>query len=372
MTVAAALLVGALVLGACGEDSPTGPTLDSCGAPPYFTELPVPASVIEAVPVVGGVDAPGHTLPTDHGAFFINSPDIPVKAPGDMTIVGVGRSRQLEGAGAGHVDYAIYFQACQEVSGWFGHVVALAPSLSSIEFGNCRTYSTPFATIEACEGREIDIQVRAGEEIAVASYVVDFGVEDERVSNFFISPERFGGWGVATVCMWEYFDEANKAVLFSKLRDLRRPDVEPVGEPRCGTMEVDVPNTAKGIWVDPAITGPLQADETRHMALVDYPYRPQMELALSLGLDELGARLAVVERRTSGRVNRAFEEVTQDGQIYCYGEPVDGFAPASWFLEVTSSTSLRMELIEHGPGESPCTADPSTWSFTSAAVTMVR
>jgi hypothetical protein len=368
--------VGLVVfLGTCGGDSDsiTGPGAESCGPAPLFTALPVPADRIRAIPVVGGVDGPGHTLPTDHGAFFLDGFDIPVRAPADMTIIGLGVVRDVEGGVPGSEDYAIYFQVCQDLSGWFGHVVALAPSLdpSNIQFGNCRTYSTPFATVETCEARPVSIQVVAGQEIAFGSGVVDFGVVDQRVTNFYISPHRFNGPSHA-VCMWEPFDAANKAILFSKLRDLRRPGIEPTGEPRCGTMEVDVPATAKGVWADPSITGPIQADETGYMALVDYPYRPQLELALSFGPDALGARLAVVGRSTTGRVNRAFEDVTQDGLIYCYGPTVEGFAPSSWVLQLTSATAIRIEHVEHAAGESPCADDPSTWSFGPAAVNMVR
>jgi len=329
---------------------------------------------LRAVPVVGGVDAPGHTLPTDHGAYFLDGVDNPVRAPADMTITSLRRVRYSgSGVTPGAEDYAIFFQVCRELTGWFGHVVALAPRFSpaTLEYDECRTYSTGFADLEACEAHNVDMQVRAGDDIATGAGVVDFGVVDQRVTNFYISPHRFGGPSHA-VCMWEPFDAANQAILFSKLRDLRRPEIEPIGEPRCGTMEVDVPNTAKGVWADPALTGPIAADERGYMALVDYPYRPQLELALSLGPESLGARLAVVERRTSGRVNRAFEEITQDGRIYCYGPPVEGFAPSSWYLQLTSATAIRMEHIAHGPGESPCADDPSTWSFGAGAVTMVR
>ncbi len=365
------VLIG--LAGACGGDGVTAPEVEACGPAPYFTVLPVPAARIVAVPVVGGVDAPGHTLPTDHGAFFLDGPDIPVKAPGDITITALRRNRYSGGGEPpGTEDYAIYFQVCRELTGWFGHVAALAPGLAAqaIEWDECRTYSTPFTTIEACSAN-VNIDVRAGAEVATGSFVVDIGMEDTRVTNFYISPQRLGGPSHA-ICMWAPWDDANRAVLFTKLRDLRRPDVTPTGEPRCGTMEVDVPSTAKGVWVDPAMTGPIQADETDVMALVDYPYRPQMELALSLGPESLGARLAVVERRTSGRVNRAFEDVTQDGLIYCYGPTVPGFAPSSWLVQLTSATALRLEHIDHAAGASPCNADPATWSFGPAAVTMIR
>jgi hypothetical protein len=137
-------------------------------------------------------------------------------------------------------------------------------------------------------------------------------------------------------------------------------------------MEVDVPGSVKGVWAETGVTDPLGGDETRYMALVDYPYRPQQELALSHGPDALGARLAIVPRETSGRVNRAFESVTDD-RIYCYGPGVrPSSATSSWFVEKTSDTALRIEWVTHPGGASPCGEDPESWQFSAAAVAMVR
>ncbi|MEX1256749.1 MAG: hypothetical protein WEG36_03925 [Gemmatimonadota bacterium] len=195
---------------------------------------------------------------------------------------------------------------------------------------------------------------------------------DERVTNFYISPYRFGGPNHA-VCMWEQFDTANQAIFFSRLRDGLRPEVEPTGEPRCGTMEVDVAGTAKGVWAETGVTGPVADDERRYIALADYPYRPEQELALSLGPESLGARLAVVARETTGRVNRAFEAVGNDGLIYCYGPQVNGFASSSsWLLRLTGAAELRIEHLMHAPGASPCEDDPASWELSGAAVSMVR
>lgn len=137
-------------------------------------------------------------------------------------------------------------------------------------------------------------------------------------------------------------------------------------------MEVDVAGTAKGVWAEQGVTEPLAGDETRYIALVDYPYRPQAVLALSLGPAALGGHISHVPRRTSGRVNLAFELVTPDGLIYCYGPDIGPWSVGSWFLSLTSGTELQIEHIGHGPGASPCDDDPGTWSLGGGAVSMVR
>jgi hypothetical protein len=273
-------------------------------------------------------------------------------------------------------DYAIFFQVCGELRGWFGHVTSLAPAFTakSIDWGDCETYSTSDETVEGCSRSGLDVKFRSGELLGTGGaaggfLAIDFGMIDQRVDNFYVSRGRHPTDRFHAVCMWEQFDTGSQQILFSKLRDLARPQVAPAGEPRCGTMEVDVPNTAKGVWAETGVSGKAGGDETRYITLANYPYRPQEELVLSLGPTTLGARTAVVSRQTTGRVNRAFEQVTADGQIYCYGPDSNS---TSWLVSLTSGSALRIEKQDHPSGASPCTADSSTWSFSASAVSMVR
>jgi hypothetical protein len=320
------------------------------------------------------VDAPGHTLPTDHGGLFFTHAGVTLLAPGDIAVTSLRRVRYTgPDVPPGQEDYAIFFQVCKEVTGWFGHVASLSARFSpaSVDYGDCSTYSVIWATVEACEARGLDIEVSAGEALGTSAGVTDVGMRDERVTNFYVSPWRFGGPNHA-VCMWDQWDATDREFLLSKLRDVVRPSVVPSGEPRCGTMEVDAAGTAKGVWAETSVTEPVSGDDTHYIALVDYPYRPQVELALSLGPESLGAQVSFVSRQTSGRVNLAFEQVKPDGRIYCYGPDTGPGAAGSWLLSLTSETALRIEHIPHGLGETPCGDDPDTWSFSANAVSMVR
>lgn len=378
-TIGAAMLLAAVAgLDACGDgDSITGPQAESCGSGPYFSVLPADPAALASVAIFGGVDAPGHTLPTDHGGLFFTHGDVTLRAPGDIAVTELRRVRGTgPDARPGDEDYAIFFQVCEELTGWFGHVASLSERFSpaTVDYRDCRTYTVISGTVETCEARNLDIKVSAGADLGTSAGVTDVGMRDARVTNFYISTWRFGGENHA-VCMWEQWDATNRELLFSKMRDGLRPEVVPEGEPRCGTMEVDVAGTAQGVWAEPGVTEPLGGDETRYMALVNYPYRPQAELALSLGPASLGAHISIVTRRTSGRVNLAFDQVTPDGLIYCYGPDVGPWGaayPGSWLLELTSATEVQMERIAHAPGESPCADDPDTWSFSGNAVSMVR
>jgi len=370
--------LAALIVGPC--DGPTGPLSEACGAPPYFTVLPVAPEDIDGITVVGGLGAPTHTLPTAHAGMYLARAGVPVRAPGAMAVTGLRRTTYVVSPNRqGEQDYAVEFRVCREVTGWFGHLTALASTIPTdqLAWTGCQTYSTADETVEACSANPRDLVLEAGADLgtgglsAALGLGLDFGLLDSRVRHFYAAPHRYPENTFHAVCPWERFDAGSQALLFAKLRDLSRPAVVPAGEPRCGTMAVDGLGTAKGVWAEADVTGPVAGDERRYITLADYPYRPQDELALSLGPQDLGAAVAVVPRQPTGRVNRAFEEVTADGVVYCYA-PVAPGAVASWLLALTASEALMIERVSHGAGASPCGAPPTTWSFGGGAVRMVR
>ena len=74
--VPAVLLSMATLLGVCGGDSIVGPAAEACGPQPYLTVLPVTEAELSSVPVFGGLDAPGHVLPTAHGGLFLTRENV--------------------------------------------------------------------------------------------------------------------------------------------------------------------------------------------------------------------------------------------------------------------------------------------------------
>jgi hypothetical protein len=373
-----------------------------CGPLPYFTVLPVPAANIAWVDVIGRLGAPSQTLPKGHTGAMLNTMGTPVVAPGNITIDRLRRVRYLASPfREGEEDYAIFFRVCKDVTGHFGHVITLDGSTfpADIPWSNCQTGSTSDETIESCEIDGGGMAVSAGQPLGTAAGMVgmalDMGLIDERVSPFFASPGRYPGNFKHYVCPFEYYDEAGQSAFFSKLFDPANPGPPPPGtveprlpkpadpsnplpgeEPRCGTLEVDVAGTAQGVWAETAAPLSVASEQHRFITLANNPYRPQTELALSLGPDALGAGVFRAPRQTSGRVNLAFDQVTGDGVIHCYfpsglsgpGSQQD----ASWFIALQANGSLKIERVAHGEGSSPCSAEPSTWAFGGNAMVMVR
>jgi hypothetical protein len=368
-----------LWLTACGGgEELVGPASDDCGPPPYFTELPVSLADFGFIAIWGGLGAPGHTLPTAHAGFALSTEGATVRSPGSLQVTRLRRVRYLASPNRqGVEDYATEFQVCKQVSGWFGHITSLASTFQvpDSRWGDCQTYSTTTETVESCSATLDRVTLTPGQAIGTGGHSIalglmglDFGLRDSRVHNFYVSPSRYPPDTFTSICPWDQFTPTLRDQLYAKLRDGGRPGVVPSGEPRCGTMEVDVANTAKGVWVVQGAT-PQPGNETDYATLANYPYQPEAQLAMSLGPATLGARVAVVTRQGAGRVNRAFEQVTSDGQVYCYGPDVSR-PTTSWLLGLTAPTTMRMRMVNHALGASPCLSDPSTWSLTGAVSLM--
>lgn len=369
-------IIAFTTVGACNSPTDEG---EPCGLPPYFTVLPVALSDLNAITVVGGFGAPVHTLPTTHAGIYLARPGVTLRSPGTIEITKLRRVTYLTSPRRqGASDYTVEYRVCREVTGYFGHVTTLSASFptASIDWGECEQYSTVDETVQNCFARPDGIMLAPGEVIGTAGMSntvlgLDVGLLDARVTNTFVSPHRFPDPWLRAICAWDQFDAASQTLLYSKLLDPSRPLTLASGTPRCGTMNVDVAGSAKGVWAEQGVSGTVAGNETRYITLADYPYRPQENLTLSLGPATLGATVAVVPRLTSGRANRAFEHLTTDGVIHCYGP---GLAQPllSWFVALGANATLSIERRPHASGASPCLADPSTWSFSASRVTMVR
>src|SRR5262245_60682315 len=349
------------------KGGPTGLAADRCGTGPFFTTSPVAIGDINGIVVIGGLGAPGHVLPTAHAGFYLRTVGAQVVAPGNIQIDRVRRVRYLASPNRqGVEDYATEFSVCADVSGWFGHVTSLASSIIVPQnaWRECETYSTPTETVEACTAALNNVRLSAGQPLGTGGYSIalglmglDFGMRDRRVNNFYVMRSRFNMDMFQSICPWEQFESSIKAQLYTKLSDASRPNMVPAGEPRCGTMEVDVANTAKGVWIL-AGTNTVPGNETNFIPLANYPYRPQKDLALSPRPTSLGASVAVVARQNSGRVNRAFEQVGSDGLTYCYG-PDAAVPTSSWLLSMSGANGLRVRQVTHAINASPCAGDPA-------------
>jgi hypothetical protein len=169
------------------------------------------------------------------------------------------------------------------------------------------------------------------------------------------------------VCPWDLFVEDARALLLSRVGvgSQRR-----IGDPPCGTMEVDRPGTAEGIWIEESQAGVrTSGDESPYVTLTRDVLRPAERLLFSIGPPALGpgAYLAA----TAGA--RPFDQVGPDGSITCYEVQPGVFRPAGSprvsFLVALSADRLRLQKRED---EHACDGDPATWAFGPTTLSFVR
>jgi hypothetical protein len=366
-------------LAACGGVDLVGPANEGCTTAPLFSVSPVAMPDIELITVVGSLGAPGHTLPTPHAGFYLATEGAVVRAPSAMQILTIRRTTYVRSPNRqGVQDYSTYFQVCKDIGGWFGHLTTLSASIPiSDGWKECKTYSTNIELVEMCTATLKRVTVTSGQELgtsglskALGLMGLDFGVTDSRVDNGYVANWRHSDNTRKAICSWDRFEPGVRAQLYAKLKDPSRTSSVAAGEPRCGTMQVDVANTAKGVWAPPSATSRLQGDESAYITLANNPYRPEDQLALSLGPPTLGAAVAVVARGSAtGRVNRPFESVTADGVVYCYGPDLQR-PGVSWLLSMTGPNALSVKRVDNFTS-SICSAPASTWSI-AGATTFVR
>src|SRR5712671_3530150 len=105
------LIVIGVLAARCGKN-PAAPDAN-CGSGLSFTVLPVPFSAISSATPIGWMGPPGHTIPTDHGGFYVAGTGITLSSPGPFRITGVRTSHYLASTfRTGQSDYTVNGNLC--------------------------------------------------------------------------------------------------------------------------------------------------------------------------------------------------------------------------------------------------------------------
>jgi hypothetical protein len=365
-----------------GSLPPASLSLGSCGtSTALFTVPPVALADVNGWVPLGNLAPPGHLFPTDHQYLYVNSPENPatirqvtVVSPGAITITQAHRTHY---SNSNTYDYAFTFYPCDDVRGEFGHVTTIAPAILD-RMGafdqQCDSYTlNTGVTFSNCYTRPITVKLAAGDTIGTTagqgtSFALDFSLFDRRTPTIlFANPSRWiadqsGLDHRHTVPASDYFAEPARSAIRARLGSFdgkRLRTVEPLG----GTIAVDVPGTAQGVWINAA--QPLYP-EGSHLGLVPDNVDPS-RLAVSMGTSQPGfsAGLYMVTPTSSGLVNRHPSQITNDGNVYCYEF---GNSLGVLFVQLLDASTLR---VEGRQVVTTCAAE-QPWTFGPAAFTYVR
>ncbi len=352
---------------------------NSCGSrSAFFTVEPLDPDAYTEIDPLGATNPPAHTFPTVHTYMMLTDKSDPstVYTPGNLTITDVVFMDNLT---EGSTDYSLSFSLCAEVTGYYDHVTSLTKDLLDRvgSFSGCRTYSDGVSDYKRCE-KKVSIKINAGTVIGYAggskvkSAALDLGLRDTRVTPItYVNPGRLVNTDqLYVVCPYDYFKKGEvRNNIFAKLRKAR------TAEPVCGTVALDVPDTAQGKWYPQGTTNPGEQD---NMALVPSNKNPGIGV-LSVGNGAAGGDAFYFDFTSSGSINVSFDDITPDGNIYCYdnlrnrpsslesghSDPLQGYL----FLQMTGKRSLKIEWVQQNGS---CPADPNTLSFSGAAVVFER
>ena len=339
----------------------------------FFNTSPIVIADLYALTPLGSLNPTGHIFPTDH--IYLNvirsqtEPNAPAKikvfSPGYVRIIQIISSEHLS-ASPPFTDYDIEFYPCKEIFARFGHLTSLSKKIISqlgISDKNCQTYRTGGGDYKHCT-KNVDIELKAGEEIGTvggfqgAAAGLDFWLADYRTEKIkYANPSRWGGHSLYISCPVDYFTGDIRKKLYGQFKDFRGKSrtIEPI----CGTIEQDVAGTAQGAWF---VKGTKQTyPEDQNLALAHDNVNP-LKGAFSVGtsLHSLRSGVYYFDPKNSGFVNRDFQDVLPNGNIYCYDSLAQRFSNPSQtriILQLTSPATLQIQ----GQQFESCGAGP--WSF---------
>jgi hypothetical protein len=367
--------------GGASTDSSHGTA--SCAGNAIFNTSPIALnSVVGWVPL-GNMEPTGHTFPTDHQYLYLANPTpgstvtVPVVAPADMTIWMLYQTSGSES------EYTIWAQSCAQVIMRLGSITALSSDLLAAAGPinqSCSTSSPSLGSTNTQCQVNLSYNVKAGQPIgsitSTTPYALDFWLWDSRVTPIhFTDPAKFttgpytGFLESNIVAASDYFTGAISAQIGAKIGAFDGSQARTASPPG-GTIAVDVDRTARGYWFNPAQAYP---PETYQAALAPDNITPATTEVISLGASQVntGGLRDAFTPVSSGLVNRAFEQVTADGNIYCYQGIAENTAGATRvvLLQMLSASSLKIEQL--ASNLTSCAA-AQPWTFSTLAFTYSR
>ncbi|MBN1781052.1 hypothetical protein JW948_08020 [bacterium] len=340
----------------------------------FLTVLPIEPEAISLFVNLGHMSHPGHTLPSDHGGFYLTDYSVsePFLCPADMILT---HWDVMEYLNTGTSDYTISLSANRDrFIITVGHLSDIHPSIRSVTPENaeaqCEEYSIGSDRFRHCL-HWLNIPVHAGDTLGTAGgrlpWGIDFGVFDKNRRIEFASDRFDDSLYPYTVSPLDYFTDEICDHLIPKCGDYLCgwPAIRtkaPIG----GTVDYDVPGTAQGLWFRSAdsLAG-LSAD----IALVYHNVDPDIPVfSIGLFFQDLPAGPYQFTPADTGIVNRLFNKVVPDGRIYRYDIHYDCSADPSMryvmLLELLDDTHMKIEkqIPDAGP----------PWRFTEDALHFER
>lgn len=337
---------------------------------------------------LGNLGPPGHTFPTSHMYFGVESirgevgegpfgdgqtfPPNPVYAMADSELVFINVSNvttSLSGQEESYQEFGFDIAVCEGLRVRYGHVGPVSDrilaSFADLDGFNCNAYSTGAFAVDSCTYSP-DLRFVAGEQLGFnsgRSAALDIGAFDITTESIdFLHPELVGEEARGAVCVLDLYPEDQRSAMLQLLGDnngLRTAD------PICGVLNYTVPGTLQGNWFNDIETF---TQEDKNIAFVYdevLPDVPVISIGFVPGIDSAAHRFVP---RDAGEVNLPFVEVEAGAGVYCYQDFMDDFGrpgPATHLLvEVPEPGQLLVQAIDGVDcGDGPWQIGPDATEF---------
>lgn len=195
------------------------------GGVAQFTVVPVDVTVRDSLTALGGVNPPGHTIPTDHVYFYQGSLST-------LNPFGAGAPRTVRAPATGTV--------LQILPGALGEV--------KVDFIVTPTFQYYLDHLVPRTGLAVGQVVNAGEVVGTSNETLDLGAFDYSTTlSGFVVPSRYPDQTRHCVSPWKYFVEPLRSQLYSYVyRAPTAPD-------RDGKIDYDIRGRLAGAWYDPSV-----------------------------------------------------------------------------------------------------------------------
>lgn len=265
---------------------------------------------IDSITPLGNLNPPEHTLPTQHMYIHLNTIGVELTSPADMWVTGVTSNENLE---EGTKDYGLTLALCEDITIYFLHIKELSPELLPLleearcqgggKYEHCYNNLGPGGYVELKAG---DFLGKVGNEYQTN---FDFGAFDLRHTNEFVNMARYPSRGPNIVCPLDLYEEGTKEEFYEK--------VERTKDPICGKVMHDVQGTLKGNWFLDGVSADSPESWGNDISFADNNFDSPSAM-ISVGGVITGASRWGFTPEREGMINRVFQEVTPDGEIYCY------------------------------------------------------
>ncbi|MCH8818091.1 MAG: hypothetical protein IIC92_10235 [Chloroflexi bacterium] len=334
----------------------------TCGGGPLFSAFPMDLENVTNINPLGNLAPPGHTFPTSHMYFGIESvpgevdegpfgdgqtfPPNPVYAVADSQLVSISVSTvttSLSGQELSYVEYGFDLAVCEGLRVRYGHVGPVSnrilASIANLPGFNCNAYSTGAFAVDGCTYAP-GLDLAAGEQLGFnsgRSAALDIGAYDiTRRSNDFLHPELYGEEATGSVCVLDLYPDDQRSAMLQLLGDsngLRTAD------PICGVLYYTVPGTLQGNWFN-EIRSFTQEDLNIAFVYDEVlPDVPVISIGFVPGIQSAALRF---DPQDEGRINRSFVDVEAGAGVFCYQDFRDDFGNPG------PDTLLFVEVPEDG------------------------